>query len=563
MASLSTDDNLRNDLSSTVSGKGASLVALEQGGNVQQSINIVMPEWYGARGNGQDDDSIAFNQAANTGKNLYLTPGKTYLLTSPCTLPFIKNYENGERRSIYGNSAKLKTTGAYSPFNQYTGGTNPSLSAVVYGWNFFDLTIEGFANKDSSYDAVNGAHGISYGFGKAYNINGFGLCNVIRAYGETLTKHLYGDELRNALYSCYPYPKDVSRGNNKLFNASVNWCSGDGLILKGNDIHVDGFYYKYAGCITANNADGSNAVRGVAISAGADGVPASSIVINNIAGEFYGAGSLNINASNVTISGGINLGSYYKDNFKAELSSAAIWLNVTNAAIGDIKCENIFTGLGINPGCSDFYISSFSARSKYNVSKHPFFSIGDSADKKITRGYIGNINLFGESAINNDVYINTAGVTIDSIYISQMNNQDGGDSVTIAKPATINNISLISTSSAVTNNILIFLAPARVQNIYIERVFGTAITVANDISPKLDRISIVNKQGIKPPIIVNGTGSMNLQWGNVTISGPSLANPRISGSLTMEGYSGNDWKRNVETISGVVSYSKKNIFTLT
>lgn len=133
MASLSTDDNLRNDLSSTVSGKGASLVALEQGGNVQQSINIVMPEWYGARGNGQDDDSIAFNQAANTGKNLYLTPGKTYLLTSPCTLSFIKNYENGERRSIYGNSAKLKTTGAYSPFNQYTGGTNPSLSAVVYG----------------------------------------------------------------------------------------------------------------------------------------------------------------------------------------------------------------------------------------------------------------------------------------------------------------------------------------------------------------------------------------------------------------------------------------------
>lgn len=304
-------------------------------------------------------------------------------------------------------------------------------------------------------------------------------------------------------------------------------------------------------------------MRGVAISAGADGVPASSIVINNIAGEFYGAGSLNINASNVTISGGINLGSYYKDNFKAELSSAAIWLNVTNAAIGDIKCENIFTGLGINPGCSDFYISSFSARSKYNVSKHPFFSIGDSADKKITRGYIGNINLFGESAINNDVYINTAGVTIDSIYISQMNNQDGGDSVTIAKPATINNISLISTSSAVTNNILIFLAPARVKNIYIERVFGTAITVTNDISPKLDRISIVNKQGIKPPIIVNGTGSMNLQWGNVTISGPSLANPRISGSLTMEGYSGNDWKRNVETISGVVSYSTKNIFTLT
>ncbi|MFK3703828.1 hypothetical protein ACI2JR_02470 [Klebsiella sp. NPDC088457] len=563
MASLATDDNLRDDLSSNASGKGASLVALEQGGNVQQSINIVRPEWYGAKGNGLDDDSSAFSQAANTGKNLYLTPGKTYLLTSPCALPFITNYEAGERRSIYGNDAKLKTTGAYSPFNQYTNGTNTSLSAIVYGWNFFDLSIEGFANKDSSYNAVNGAHGISYGFGKAYNINGLGLCNVIRAYGETLTKDIYGDELRNALYSCYPYPKDASRGNNKLFNASVNWCSGDGLILKGSDIYVDGFYYKYAGCITANNKDGSNATRGVAISAGADEVPASSVVINNIAGEFYGSGALNINASEVTISGGINLGSYYPENFKAELSSAAVWLNVTNALIGDIKCENIFTGLGINPGCSDFYISSFSARSKYNISQHPFFSIGDSTDTKISRGYVGNLNLFGESAINNDIYVNTAGVVIDSIYVAQMNNQEGGDSVTIAKAATINNISLISTTSAVTSNIIHFLAPARVQNIYIERVFGTAITIANDIVPKLDRISLANKQGTKPPIIINGTGSANHQWGNVTLSGPSVANPRISGSLTMEGYSGNDWKRTVETISGVVIFPPKQTFILT
>lgn len=92
-----------------------------------------------------------------------------------------------------------------------------------------------------------------------------------------------------------------------------------------------------------------------------------------------------------------------------------------------------------------------------------FFSIGDSVDTKITRGFIGKINLFGESAINNDIYINTAGVIIDSIHISQMNNQEGGDSVTIAKAATINNISLISTTSAATNNILNLLAAAKVQ----------------------------------------------------------------------------------------------------
>lgn len=570
MTSLA-DDDLRNDLSSTESGKGASLVALEQGGNVQQSINIVMPEWFGAQGNGLDDDSSAFSQAVNTGKDLYLTSGKTYLLSSPCVLPFITGYENGERRSVYGNGAKLKTTGAYSPFNQYIDDTNTSLGAVVYGWNFFDLSIEGFANKDSSYNTVNGAHGISYGFGKAYNINGLGLCNVIRAYGETLTKDVYGDELRNALYSCYPYPKDTTRGNNKLCNASVGWCSGDGLVLKGRNIYVDNFSYQYAGCITPENADEISGKsegkagehRGVAISIGADGIRGGDIVITNVSGKYYGAGAFSFNGDNITLGGTLNVGSHYKENFISSLSGSVAWFNIQDSYIGFINAKDVFSGIGINSGSNNFRFDGMSIRSKMAISGAVLCSVTDSSTSTITRGSVGPVYLHGESTVNNDIYLNTAGVVFEGFYIAQMNNQQGGVSVEFAKACRVHRLDLISTTSASTNTWVRFSANARLDQYNSERAFGTALLVREGAVPSLGSINLRDKFGNSAPIIIQGDGTAIHNWSTCIITGSTTGRPIISGSLVMEGYTGPDWKLANPDKNGSVSYPVKTTKTLT
>ncbi|HEJ0332420.1 TPA: hypothetical protein SLP51_000136 [Klebsiella aerogenes] len=115
MASLN-DDNLRDDLSSTESGKGASLVALEQGGNVQQSINIVMPEWYGAKGNGLDDDSSAFTQAANTGKNLYLTSGKKISFNISLRITFYCKLRRWRAKGCFWKWRKVNNKRRVQPF---------------------------------------------------------------------------------------------------------------------------------------------------------------------------------------------------------------------------------------------------------------------------------------------------------------------------------------------------------------------------------------------------------------------------------------------------------------
>ncbi|MDU9355870.1 hypothetical protein PGS10_14640 [Klebsiella sp. 141153] len=86
MASL-TDDNLRNDLSSTETGKGASLVALEQGGNTQQAIRYITPQMKGAYANGTNYDTDAMIACLGTGKEVRLTGEKYVFECNKINLP--------------------------------------------------------------------------------------------------------------------------------------------------------------------------------------------------------------------------------------------------------------------------------------------------------------------------------------------------------------------------------------------------------------------------------------------------------------------------------------------
>lgn len=69
-------DAIRTDLASTAAGKGAGLVALEQGGTVQDAVQWVTPEMFGAAADGVSDDSAAMTAcvaaAASLGKPIKL-----------------------------------------------------------------------------------------------------------------------------------------------------------------------------------------------------------------------------------------------------------------------------------------------------------------------------------------------------------------------------------------------------------------------------------------------------------------------------------------------------------
>lgn len=570
--SMTDTADLALKLAANEDGLGADLVGLPQGGTVGDAINTVRPESHGAFANGINDDSLAFTKAAATGKDLSLTPGATYLISAPSVLPFIAGYITGERRNIFGNGATIITTGPYEPFHQYVDATNSTTRVIKYGWNLFDITVRGYANKDSVWSVVNKSIAWTYAYGRAERINGIGLNAVVRGYGHTLSRDIYGDDLRNNVISLYNDPIDGVTGYNYAFNIRAEWCTGDVVIIKCRKFYVDGVTYKYAGCVTAQNADEIykktippylGEPRGVPISVGADTTPGGDGVILNVSGQFFGAAAFSLNGDALTVGGSMNMGSHWTGNFNAALSGAAVWLNVKDSYIGFINVKDVYSGIGFNAGCENFRADGMSVRSKMAIAGSVLCSATDSSSSAITRGSVGPIYLHGESSINNDIYLNTAGIVFDGFHVAQMNNQQGGYSVEFARACRVKDLNLVATTSASINTWVRFSANARVDNIVEERCFGTAFEVRDGAIPSLGDILLRNKQGDAPPVKVLGDGTASHFWGSLTISGPTSGHPTISGKLTLEGYTGLTWRLAAADKVGVVNYPNKVSHTIT
>ena len=543
-------------------------------GGPSKSVHV---KFFGAPGDGTDQTAqiqLAADFTKGTNLELEFESGGEYLINSDqIKLPYVDGYLSGKRMVIRGNGCTFITSGAYEPFIQYTGLNVTTTSVIKYGYHFHDFTVTGFANRDSTWTNVVSAMAISFAYGAAYNIHGENLGKVMRMYGRaTSYRTSGGSQIRDSVISCYTDPKDNVTGHNAIFQTDVDWCSGDAIISKGPDVYIDGLTYNYVGCIQATNEDDIykkanvspyvGEPRGVPISAGADSVAASNITILNVKGNYVGAGGLSINASNVSIGGVIDLGSIWTDNFAASLTGAMVWLNVQGGQIGNIKCKDIYSGLGLNAGCSDLQIGKFTARSKMAVTGATLFSATDSSESAIERVDLLGVYLHGASTINNDVYLNTAGITIGEIYISQMNNQQGGVSVEFARACRVRKLTLVATTSTATNTWVRFSAAASVDRISTVNGYGTAILVASDIVPVIGDIRMSGKLGSASPIVINGTGTQSLKWGNITIGGNTTGQPSISGTLSMEGYTGNSWKLTTTGVTGVVSYPTKVTQTL-
>lgn len=572
------DEVIREQLTTIGVGKAADFIPLKQGGTVQSEIRTVSVKSFGAKGDGVTDDTAAIQAAADATKedscDLVFEPGASYVINSnQIKLPYVDGYLTGKRMRIFGNGCTFITNGAYEPFVQYSSPNVTTTNVIKYGYHFYDFKVVGFANRDSTWANVVSAMAVSFAHGAAYNIHGENLGKVMRMYGRSIAfGTVGGSQIRDSVISCYVDPKDGITGHNVILQTSVDWCSGDAIISKGPDVYIDGLTYNYVGCIQATNEDEIykkanlppyvGEPRGVPISAGADGVKATNITILNVKGNFVGGGGLSINANNVSIGGVIDLGSIWQDNFVPSLSGGMLWLNVQGGQIGNIKCNDIYGGIGLNAGCSNLQIGRFTARSKIAAAGAPLLSATDSSERAIERVDIEGIYLHGASTINNDVYLNTAGITIGEIYIAQMNNQQGGVSVEFARACRVRKLHLIATTASVANTNIRFSSNAEVDDLIVERTFGTAVLVQSDVTPNIGRLTLLNKQGTASPIIIQGTGTAVLNWGNVVITGPTNGRPALNGNLTMEGYSGTAWKINTAGINSKVTYPAKTTTTL-
>ena len=512
-------------------------------------LDYVTPVMFGAVGDGSADDTAAWQTAVSKEVDIHANSQARYLITSPIKLPYMNGYQ-----LIEGNNCTLITLGNYSPFGQLNG--NGTTQVVTIRKNFQNIFAIGGVNKNTAWDNASSAVFLSFSYGYAKNINAIGFCNALRAYGHTWAENIFGDDLRNALWSAY------APGYNSISNSRCGWCSGDGIIIKGEHTYVDNIHFEYAGCISLENEDGTTANRGVVISSGADLNPAQYVSISNITCQYFGAGAINLNAKNLSIGGVMSFGSIYEENFLASKSTSAIWLSVSDSDIGDIKLGNVYAGVGVNARTNNTRIGTIDIKSKMPVAGAILLSITDSIDSKIVGLEIEGVIFHGQSTLNDDIYLNSEGVRIGRIFVNSLANQQGGNSVNFAKACRVDSLYLQATTSSSKNNICYFSAPASVGTLEIIRVYGSAIVVASDIVPDIGNVYIRNKQGIAAPIKIIGSGNQTHYWGNVYILGVSIARPTVAGTLVMQGYSGPSWRLNDTEIVGATFFPEKKLTVL-
>ncbi|MEB6655015.1 phage head-binding domain-containing protein [Klebsiella aerogenes] len=558
-------DQLRVELAGS---GGAALVGVAGGGTVQDFIDgeqdritellgFVTPEMFGDTSDSSVRSDLIWQEACEYAvahkKGVRGLPGRTYLFSGSCVIPYL----DSPQLVIDGSGCTIKMNGAYPPFMQKLsdGSTSITTSYVDY----LNITIRGAINKNTAWASATPARGLTFSNGTARNIKGYGLVNVISANGNTKSIDIYGDDLRNSLYSCYP------PGNNEIRNYAVGWCSGDMLVLKGTGCRAINGKYEYAGCIDVANEDGADALRGAAISTGADGIVTSDVYICGLTGKFYGAGGLNLNGDNHVVDGGIDIGSIYTGNLNVTLPNtpSAFLYNVRNSYIGEVRAGTTWKGVGVNANSRNSFIGRAYIDSKLGIAGSTLFSVTDSGTATITGLHMGGVSFNGQSTINDDVYINTEGVTIDSISIAALNNQQGGNTVTISRAARIKNMYLSATTSASENNVVIINSDAVIENLTVRRVFGSALVVSATANPKIFNLNIFEKQGTIEPIKILGTtGNESRSFGNVRITGASSGRPSVVGTISMLGYAGTAWKKGDASLHGITIFPTMTSTTL-
>ncbi|UQT03591.1 amylovoran biosynthesis protein [Serratia phage vB_SmaM-Kodama] len=512
-----------------------------------RNTNFVTPEMFGAYGTPDKDDSAAIEGALNSGLDVQFDGSATYIANRTLVLKSIK-----WQQFIDGNGAWIKYSDkSRGLINEIDA--NGVTQRYTKFRSFFNLNLQGPATKNSKWNDVNQCDALCISYGVVENCNFYGWSNALRGFGEAYVNNCFGDDLRTAMFSCY------DPGYNEITNSSVGWCSGDAIILKGGSGKAHNVDIVYAGCIDKNNEDGATALPGCIVSCGADGAGSQNIQISNISCQYFGCAGLNIQGDGVTVSGDMNLGSIYEDNFQYANQAAALWIGAKNFTIGNLHFNKVHVGVGINGNCANGSIGKIRIMSKTNLAGSTLFSATDGPNSQITKVIVDAIDFLGASTINNDVYINTDGLYLKSFYIQSLNNLQGGYTVSLRKNARIGKMILAATTSASTSPVMLIESDSVIDELEFRRNFGTALVVENNARPVIKRLSFQYKQGVAAPFVIKGDGTMTLNWGDVDMFGPSVARPQIAGKLVMNSYQGPTFRPFDAAVYAGVSYPNRSV----
>lgn len=186
-----TDQLLRQDLISTATGLGSSLVSAPAGGTLAQTVLFITPEQNGAVGDGVTDDSDAVQAAINKAAARSVTANSIYL---PQFVVLSRVYKITKTLTIDGSKVRMAALGGggfyFDPTGTYTSSrcivvTGTSTNAAYVGQTGALFDGVSFVSSGNSLDLFYVVHNSSVGGNNGaclHNIDNISVRGFSRVY---------------------------------------------------------------------------------------------------------------------------------------------------------------------------------------------------------------------------------------------------------------------------------------------------------------------------------------------------------------------------------------------
>lgn len=539
------DANLRQELASP---SGASKVGLSHGGTLDDAINWVTPEMFGAVGDGVVDDISAINLALATGKNVRMNPVATYAVSSSLIFPYTAHHQ-----TLEGNGATIKATAHFVMFCQRSSDGN-SMSDVLSNKNLFNIYGVGTAHAKSIYTKVAKSNFLKISNGTAMNLSAIGFCNGVSLMGNARVINVYADDIRNAAIR--------GEGENNFFlGLNAGFVAGDVVIIKSNYSYYGNLFCEYAGVSPTDTEEPDNIRdQGAMVSFAQDGQNA----IGNIVDTCH---CLNFGAAYAVFSGSYNkmtgslYGGAFVENRRSKGAANAIYMSGTNNMIGDVYFDLVYSGIEMHSNAINCSIGYITIESK---SGYGAYAISTNGYKNC---FIRGLRVKSGLTKSDDAYLGSSETKIGELVLENFTQPiSGGSPVRVVGSITIDRLFVSQATSAITTNINVTIqAAAHIRNLQIDGCLGTSLIVSDGVLPKLDTVTISpREESIAPPcIFYSADGTADRRIGMLSIrGGASVGRPRCNGTIRIGSYLGPSWAVNATGISASVIYADPVVHTL-
>ncbi|WP_273872338.1 phage head-binding domain-containing protein [Serratia odorifera] len=529
-------DQLRTELAGP---GGAGLVGTTGGGTVQDFIdNIddtvksflpwVTPEMFGAKGDGSEDDTVAFNAALATGHNVWLDSKAVYKITSQLIWPWL---ESGEQ-ILYGHGATISTPNLRTTvFGQRLA--DNTVQKTTIRKSYIDVTLNGPVTTKDIYAEVNGTDGFYISYGNLVRCKTIGYTTGVSVMGHATVQSFYADNMRNAAVR--------SEGVlNRVFGLMAGWTAGDTLIIKSDYSYYADIYAEYAGVIP-NDTQEPGPQQGSLISFAQDGQNAGGNVVNGAACRYYGAGAITVNGFENHVGGTLSIGRPADTTFAAvDRYDPAIYIAGTNCSIGDVDADRVYGGVHLHNNSVNCRLGmiNLGTISDLNNFCQAFVASGTCTNCKV-EGIIAS----GVAKVDS-VFISMSDLHIGMIRLKNVNlpSLSSVYPVRIGGACIVDVIDIEWNSSTVSTSATLNIAGnSRCNRIQIIGAVGTSIVVNSNVAPVLGDILLNPRSDstTRCAEFASDDGLFSRRIASLTVIGTTQ--PRANGTLRVGAYVGSPW----------------------